>query len=156
MKFSMLLPMLILTTGQLFCQQDDSAQRMLILENRDFFLSHNILLGNYKFENADLNLALESALKHRKKRSSNNLWGGILLGYGAVGIITGSVTKAESRNNKSFLGGFGENFFGTLLITTGVMTAGASIPLFVNAGKHKKNMNRSLNLARELYGKPPR
>lgn len=148
-----LFSILFLTTARLFCQQDSSLQRLYILENRDFFLTHNILLGNYKFDNPDLNLTLGSALRYRDKRKSNNLWGGILLGYGAITIISGIAVKVESRNNNSLLGGFAEDFFGTLFVTTGVITAGASIPIFISARKKKENMERSLNLARELYGK---
>jgi len=144
---------LFLTSTRLLCQQDSSRQRLYILENQDFFLTHNILLGNYKFDNPDLNLTLGSALRYRDKRKSNNLWGGILLGYGAITIITGIAVKSESRNNNSFAGGFAESLFGTLFISTGVITAGASIPIFISARKKKENMERSLNLARELYGK---
>ena len=103
-------------------QHSDNTQENLILKNREFFLSHNILLGGYTYDNPDLNLALHSALVNRKKQRTN-------------GIIGGTV----------------EELFGNGFIVAGAVTAGCSIPFFVISGNRRRDMKHSLNLARELH-----
>lgn len=131
-------------------QHSDNTQENLILKNREFFLSHNILLGGYTYDNPDLNLALHSALVNRKKQRTNGIIGGYLLGAGTMMLLSGLLLK-NSKRNPSFIGGTVEELFGNGFIVAGAVTAGCSIPFFVISGNRRRDMKHSLNLARELH-----
>ena len=129
-------------------QSVEEAQKKRILENRDFFMSHNILLGDYTYDNPDLNLALHTALTNRSKQRTNGIVGGYFLASGAAGILLGLLFKSNSKRNPSVVGGPVESVFGDIMITTGAITAGCSITFFVTSGNRRRDLERSMNISR--------
>lgn len=123
----------------------------LIERNKDFFLLHDIHLGNYRYNNPDMNLALQQALKSKKSNKSRNVAGGILLGYGVISFITGIATLPRKKD-KGTLGGEVQNSFAVGMVAFGLVGAGASIPLFVGAKNKKKDMEKALQQAKRLQG----
>lgn len=128
----------------------DDAEKKRILENREFFLSHNILLGDYSYDNPELNTALHAALNNRNKQHKNSTAGSFLLGSGAAGVILGLLFTSTGKRNSNDIRGTAERGLGNVMITAGAIMASCSVPFFVASGNRRRDMERSLNLARDL------
>ncbi len=125
------------------CQQElTDAQKKDILRNQDLFLSYNILLSDYAFDNPEFNYALYQATKHRE--ASNTLWtvGGAVVVVG-VGLVASSFF---------LLGGLGitpSSPLGFVAVFSAPITL-ISLPLFVASHSQKIKMEQSLIRAQQL------
>jgi len=125
------------------CQQElTDAQKKDILRNQDLFLSYNILLSDYAFDNPEFNHVLYQATKHR--RASSALWtaGGIVV-VASVGLTTSSflLLSGLGITPSTPLG------FAAALSTPAVLIG---IPLLIASHSQKIKMKQSLIKAQQL------
>lgn len=141
---------LSLSFGMAFGQKPlTDAQKKRILENRELFLSYNILLSDYNFENAELNDALLSATKHydswRTLRKAGWIITGTGLGMLALGGIGGGLLAVDS--DAAFAAGVVLLVTG---VTVGIPLVAVGTPMLIVAGSDKKQMLRAISYAQLL------
>jgi hypothetical protein len=128
-----------------------TAQKKRILENREFFLSYNILLSDYNFENAEMNDALLSAAKHydswRTLRKAGWIVTGTGLGLVAVGAVGGGLLAIDSEG--AFVAGAVLLVTG---ITVGIPLVAIGAPILIVAGSDKKQAIKAISYAQWLQG----
>ena len=134
-----------------YTQTIDEAQKNRILENNGFFLMQDIPLGDYDFENTNLNIALASALNHRGKKSTFSVVGGSFLAAGAVSLVSGLAVNSRAKRNPSVLGGPIEQTFADFLMIGGLTGTATGITFLSFSGSQNRNMQRSLERAREIH-----
>lgn len=132
--------------GHLLAQTITPEDKMLLENNREFFLLHDIPLNQYTFNNPELNLSLKTAANAERKRKNSLVAGGIVLGLGAIWTISGIASKSERPNS---FGGELQDAFAGFVIGSGVAVAVASIPLFVRADHKKQQRDKAIRLSQK-------
>lgn len=146
MKKSFFLTLFILLYGPLSAQTITPEDKVLLENNREFFLLHDISLNQYPFDNPELNLSLKTAANAERKRKNSLVAGGIVLGLGAIWTISGIASKSERPNS---FGGELQDAFAGFIIGSGVAVAVASIPLFVRADHKKQQRDKAIRLSQK-------
>lgn len=126
-------------------QSISDADKIKILQRSDFFLLHDVPLGNYKFDNENLNVALRTAMISHRKMRTNNIFGSIFLGYGVLLATIGITAKPDNPQVNEV----GNTLAGSLT-AMGVVFSAGSIPFFISAGKRKKDREKALLIAKGL------
>ena len=116
--------------------------KLEIIKTNKFYVANQLDLQGYDFSNTRLNQELYAASLSKKKSNQNGSTGGILIGLGLATIITAGVVASNNLYDDSAEG----------LFLLGTAVTLASIPLFVSSGKHKKDAEKHVNIAREMYG----
>lgn len=135
----------VTATGTVLGQGGDiDEQKKLLLQNREFFLSHRILLSDHHFENAELNVALHDVIKYREK---SRKWGGIGGAFLGASVLILVVTKAAAASEEDLLESLG-------IAIAGVSGAGLAfsigLPMAIVGLENHNKMMKSLERVRAL------
>lgn len=132
--FWVFLFLLVLTVGNAQGLGERQQQKLLNLG-----ISYDTLWQDQEQYNADLLLALKKHRRHKK----NKVIGSILGGVGLVSVTTGVLLLSQKKENQNF--GNGEesdfplrDFFGGVVLASGALEIGVSIPFFITAKKRKR------------------
>lgn len=124
--------------------EDTDEQKKLLLQNREFFLSHRILLSDYNFENAELNAALHDAVKYHKKSKK---WGGIGGALIGASVLILGVTKVAADSEENLVEAFGIALAG---VSLGGLAFSIGLPMVIVGLENHNKMIKSLDRARTL------
>lgn len=135
----------VTTTGTVLGQSEDiDEQKKLLLQNREFFLSHRILLLDYNFENAELNAALHDAVKYHEK---SRKWGGIGGALIGASVLTLAVTKVAAGSEENFGEALGIALAG---LSLGGLAFSIGLPMVIVGLENHNKMMKSLDRVRSL------
>ena len=129
-----------------FAQSDSiplDEMKILILKTNKLYVANQLDLRGYDFSNNGLNQELYAAALSKKKSNQNASTGGILIVLGLATMITSSALAVKDLSETSA-------YEGMFLLGAGVTIA--SIPLFISSGNHKKEAEKHIKIAREMYG----
>jgi len=118
--------------------------KLEILKTNKLYMANQLDLRGYDFSNTGLNQELYAAALSKRKSIKSASTGGILIVLGLATMITSGAVAANNLLEES------DTFAAGFLLGTAVGLA--SIPLFISSGKHKKDAEKHIKIAREMYG----
>lgn len=138
---------MLLSAGLLYGQQMTPQQQKIVVQNGDFFLTNDINLGSYAFDNDKLNFALNATLTAKRKEQNKRTAGFVFVGLGLTYLTVGLLVH---KRDEVSLGDGVNNFLSSTLIGFGVISAGVSAPLFIGARRKQAEKEKLLGTIRGM------
>ncbi|MCS7037714.1 MAG: hypothetical protein RMJ33_09170 [Saprospiraceae bacterium] len=130
-------------------------QKRHILENQELFLSYNILLSDYTFEDDLMNNALLRAVKYHDSARTLKKAGWIVTGSG-LGLIALGAAGVGLLATESEGGLVAGTIFIVSGISIGLPLVCVGTPMLIVGGSDKKQMLKAISVAQQLQRKERR